>query len=78
MIRPTKHSHPDRTVVYASTVLLRHLMTRRILPFEDAKKYVVDHVVGGDYLFLASLNLLFLLGLISYHTRTDSIEFINL
>lgn len=77
MIRPKKHSHPDRTLVYASTILLRHMMSRRIVSFEEAKKYVSDQVVGGEYLFFPSLNLLFLLGLISYHTKTDSIEFVN-
>jgi hypothetical protein len=77
MLRPTKHSHPDRTTVNASLVMLARVKKQRLVNFSSLRDYVKSHIRGGDALFLPALNFLFLLGLISYHRKTDAIEYIG-
>jgi hypothetical protein len=77
MLRPTKHSHPDRTVINVALVLLARLKTRRLDEYDDLLKYARHAVSGGDVLFLPSLNFLFLMGLVEYHPKTDAIEYVG-
>jgi len=77
MLRPTKHSHPDRTVINVSLLLLVRLRTRRLEDYDSLLKYVKKLVIGGDVLFLPALNFLYLMGLIDYHPKTDSIEYVG-
>jgi hypothetical protein len=75
MLRPTKHSHPDRTVVGIALVLLGRLKSRRLEEYDVLRKYARKAVAGGDVLFLPALNFLFLLGLVEYRPKTDSLEY---
>ena len=75
MLRPTKHSHPDKTVVALSVLLLRRLSQRRVESFDDLR--LVAKSGGSDLLFLPALNLLFVLGLVEYHPKIDSFEYIG-
>jgi hypothetical protein len=75
MLRPTKHSHPDRTVINVALLLLGHLKARRVEEYEKLRKIVKEAVKGGDVLFLPALNFLFLLGRITYLPKTDSLEY---
>jgi hypothetical protein len=75
MLRPTKHSHPDRTVVGAALMLISFLKKRRIEEYGKLRAYIKKNISGGDFLFLPALNLLFLLGLIEYRAKTDAIEY---
>lgn len=77
MLRPTKHSHPDRTVVNVALLMLARLRARRLEEYDTLLKYARNAVSGGDVLFLPSLNFLFLIGLIEYHQKTDSIEYVG-
>ena len=77
MLRPTKHSHPDRTVINVSLLLLTRLKTRRLDDYDSLRKYAKKAVTGGDVLFLPSLNFLYLLGLIDYRPKTDSVEYVG-
>ena len=77
MIKPTKHSHPDKTVVYASFIMLKELRKKRIVSYSDLYQMIKNKVTSGEFLFMTSLNLLFLLGLIEYRLKTDSIEYIE-
>ena len=77
MLRPTKHSHPDRTVVNVSLLLLTRLRKRRLEGYSALRTYVKKAVDGGDVLFLPALNFLFLLGLIEYRPKTDAIEYVG-
>ncbi len=77
MLRPTKHSHPDRTVVNVALLLLKHLRKRRLDRYSALRGYAKKAVAGGDVLFLPALNFLFLLGLIEYRSKTDSIEYVG-
>jgi len=52
MLRPTKHSHPDRTVINVSLLLLARLKARRLDDYDVLRKYAKKNVVGGDVLFL--------------------------
>ena len=77
MLRPTKHSHPDRTVINVSLLLLARLKTRRLEDYDSLRKYAKKAVVGGDVLFLPALNFLFLMGLIDYRPKTDAVEYVG-
>jgi hypothetical protein len=77
MLRPTKHSHPDRTVVGVALVLLGRLKSRRLDEYDALRKFARKAIVGGDVLFLPALNFLFLLGLVEYRPKTDSLEYLG-
>ena len=77
MLRPTKHSHPDRTVINVSLLILARLKTRRVDDYSALRKYAKKSVIGGDVLFLPALNFLFLMGLIDYRPKTDAVEYLG-
>lgn len=77
MLRPSKHAHPDRTVINVSILLLSRLKARRLESFESLRTYTKRTVIGGDVLFLPSLNFLYLIGLIDYRPKTDSVEYLG-
>jgi hypothetical protein len=77
MLRPSKHSHPDRTVINVSMLLLRRLKSRRVEEYEALKKLAKKTVSGGDVLFLPAMNLLYLLGLVEYRPKTDAFEYLG-
>ncbi len=77
MLRPSKHAHPDRTVVNVALLMLTRLRALRLCEYDALRAYVRKSVAGGDVLFLPSLNFLFLLGLIEYHPKTDAIEYVG-
>lgn len=77
MLRPTKHSHPDRTVVHIALLLCVRLRFRRVESFDQLRSYVKNAVGGSDPLFVPALNFLFLLGLITYHVKVDSFEYVG-
>jgi hypothetical protein len=78
MLRPSKHSHPDRTVISVSLLLLARLKARRVDDFEALRKYATKTITGGDVLFLPALNFLYLMGLIDYRPKTDAVEYVGL
>jgi hypothetical protein len=77
MLRPTKHSHPDRTVINVSLLLLARLKLRRLDDYDSLRKYAKKIVVGGDVLFLPALNFLYLMGLVDYRPKTDAVEYVG-
>jgi len=77
MLRPSKHAHPDRTIVNVALLLLARLRSQRLCDYDALLSYARKAVTGGDVLFLPSLNFLFLLGLIEYHPKTDSVEYVG-
>ncbi len=77
MLRPTKHSHPDRTVINVSLLLLARLKMRRLDDYDTLRKYAKKSVLGGDVLFLPALNFLYLMGLIDYRPKTDAVEYVG-
>ncbi len=77
MLKPTKHSHPDRTVIFVSLKLLAKLKKTRLESYEVLRENAKSTVSGGDILFLPALNVLFLLGLIEYWPKTDTVEYVG-
>jgi hypothetical protein len=77
MLRPTKHSHPDRTIVNVSLLLLARLKSRRVDQYVVLRKFAKKGVIGGDVLFLPALNFLYLMGLIEYRPKTDAVEYVG-
>jgi len=76
MLRPTKHSHPDRTVINASTLILAHLKKQRLAGYAELRQLVRHQIPkGADTLFVPALDLLYLLGLLQYHPKTDAFEY---
>ncbi|WP_347710771.1 ABC-three component system middle component 8 [Geothrix sp. SG200] len=77
MLSPSKHSHPDRTVINVAAILLSRLKNRRLEDYGALKRLVKKNVSGGDVLLLPALNLLFLLGLVEYRPKTDAFEYLG-
>ena len=77
MLRPTKHSHPDKTVINISLLLLLRLKKQRVEDYSALLNYAKKSVNGGDVLFLPALNFLFIMGLIDYRPKTDAVEYIG-
>lgn len=77
MLRPSKHSHPDRTVVSMALVLLRRLRDRRLEEYDALLGFARKSVAGAEFLFLPALSFLFLMGLVEYHAKTDSFEYVG-
>ncbi|BBH54118.1 ABC-three component system middle component 8 [Fluviispira sanaruensis] len=77
MLRPSKHSHPDYTVINISFLILKHLKKERIEDYEKLKKIIKKKFNGSNNLFLPSLNFLFLLGLIEYRPKSDTVEYLG-
>ena len=77
MLKPTKHSNPDQTVINVSLLLLVRLKTRRLEEYDTLHGYAKKAVGGGDVLFLPALNFLYLMGLIEYRPKTDALEYVG-
>ena len=77
MLRPTKHTHPDQTVIHLSLKLLKKLKAQRIDDYDNLMQLSKKTIKGGDVLFLPALNFLYLLGLIEYRPKTDAIEYVG-
>lgn len=75
MLRPTKHSHPDQTILNLAAILITRLRTQRLEAYSNLFQLAKKRVVGGDVLFLPAVNFLFLLGLLEYRPKTDSFEY---
>lgn len=77
MIRPSKHNAPDKTLIYASFLILKRLKKSKIVSYEDLLEFIKKEITSGEYLFLPALNFLFLLGLINYQAKNDMIEYVE-
>ena len=74
MLRPTKHSHPDRTVISAVFILLQRLKKQRVEDFTSLRRLLKKNA-GSDALFLPAVNLLYLFGLVEYRPKIDALEY---
>jgi hypothetical protein len=76
MLLPSKHAHPDRTVVAAATFALRELQKRRVVCYDDLKASLERPIgAAADALFLPAVSLLHLLGLVDYQAASDAFEY---
>jgi len=58
-------------------VLLGRLKSRRLEEYDALRNFARKAIAGGDVLFLPTLNFLFLLGLVEYRPKTDSLEYLG-
>ena len=77
MLRPSKHAHPDRTIINVALVLLTRVRAQRLCDYDQLRAFARKAVTGGDVLYLPALNFLYLVGLIEYHAKTDAIEYVG-
>jgi hypothetical protein len=77
MLKPSKHAHPDQTVLNVSLVLLAKLRNERVSSYAELVSISKTKVSGGDVLFMPAVNFLFVLGLVEYRSKTDSFEYIG-
>jgi len=75
---PTKHSHPDKTPIALSIIIIKQLKKNRIERFDDLLEHLEKKNENAKSLFLASINFLYLMGLVEYHQKTDSFEYVGL
>lgn len=76
-IRPNKYTHPDKAIISSSYELLKLLMKKRIVNFNDMQEVVKNYTQAGNTLFLPAISLLYLWGLVEYHPKNDSFEYIG-
>lgn len=77
MLRPSKHSRPDQTVLSAAYLVLNELRKKRIVPYPQCFTLVRQRIEGGEFLFLPAMDFLFLLGLVVYREKVDSFEIVE-
>ncbi|WP_348650667.1 ABC-three component system middle component 8 [Corynebacterium pseudodiphtheriticum] len=77
VLRPTKHSHPDRTVLNVALIALEVLKRKRLEDYDTLRATAKKRVSGGDVLFLPAVNFLYLMGLVEYRPKTDSFEYVG-
>lgn len=77
MLRPTKHSNPKMTVLPVAGQILAHLRRKRTESLATLQQIVTRP--GQEYqpLLVPAIALLFLLGLVKYRRKNDSIEYVG-
>lgn len=75
MIQPSKHSHPDKTLIAVTVTLLKQLRTKRSTQFDELRLHLAKRNPEAASLFLPAIDLLFLLGLVIYRKHNDSFEY---
>jgi len=74
---PTKHSHPDKTTIALAMIIVKRLKKVRIEQYDNLLEFLQKKNSDAKILFLSSMNFLYLMGLIDYHKKTDSFEYVG-
>jgi len=74
---PTKHSHPDKTTIALAMIIVKRLKRVRIEQYDNLLEFLEKKNNDSKTLFLSSINFLYLMGLIDYHKKTDSFEYVG-
>ena len=77
MILPSKHEHPDLTLLTISAVLLKRIKKAKVESLGDLRAILREHRPEADPMLMPALFLLYLLGLIEYHPKTDTIAYVR-
>ena len=75
---PTKHSHPDKTTLALAVIIIKRLKKVRIEEYDKLLEFLQRKNSSAKSLFLSSMNFLYLMGLVNYHKKTDSFEYVGL
>jgi len=78
MIKPAKHLNLQVCVVRIAAIILAHLKRRRVENCATLLQKVIDRA-GPDaqVWFLPALDLVYLLGRLEYHPKTDAFEYVS-
>ncbi len=74
---PTKHSHPDKTTIALAMIIVKRLKKVRIEQYDNLLEFLQKKNSDAKTLFLSSMNFLYIMGLIDYHKKTDSFEYVG-
>lgn len=77
MLKPTKFSHPDKTVIAVAAIILGELSKKRVMKYDELFRQLKKACEGVESLFLPAINLLYLLGAIEYRKKIDSFEYVG-
>jgi len=77
MIRAAKHLNLNTCILRASSRLLAKLQAERLCSSGALRCSLADLGPDADVLFLPTLHFLYLLGRVEYHTKTDSVEYLQ-
>lgn len=77
MIEPNKHANPDQTIIGVAALLLKTLSSKGVEKYDRLEEIVDSKIDGGKYLFLPAMNLLYLLGAVDYHKKSDVFEYLG-
>lgn len=72
-----KHADPNKSVLAVSARILKILRKKRAESFIVLSEKLERENSGAKLLLPLALNLLFLLGLVEYRPKTDSIEYVG-
>lgn len=75
MLRPNKHSDPDKTTIFLSAIIIKYMESKKVSSYSDLFKHCTGREPGSNQLFIPALNLVFLLGKIEYIPKNDLIEY---
>lgn len=74
---PTKHSHPDKTILAAAFLITKRLKKNRVSKYDELLTHLKKINDEGDYLFIPAINFLYLVGILTYHPKNDSFEYVG-
>ncbi|WP_083266763.1 ABC-three component system middle component 8 [Arthrobacter sp. U41] len=77
MLIPNKHSHPDRTPIAVAVTLLPQVRRKRSVPFNELRDFLKGRMPEGDFLFGSAMDVLYLLGLVEYRSKSDLFEYVG-
>lgn len=75
MLKPSKHTEIDHTLLAVSATVLRHMRHKQIESYVAVRDLVRKQSFTNDVLFVPALNFLFALGLVDYRPKADILEY---
>ena len=78
MLIPQKHMNLELSTIRVTSILIELFKTNKIVSYDFTLKYL-ENILGkkAKYIFIDSLNILFLMGKINYDSKKDSIIFLE-
>ena len=78
MLTPSKHLDLDRSAIRVASEVLAELRRRRVIEYDSVVRLIKRRANDdGDAIVAPALSLLFLLGRIEYHAKTDAFEYLQ-
>ncbi len=77
MLKPSKHTELDQTVIAVSATILRHMRKTQVESYEVVRGLLRESSLANDPLFVPALGFLFMLGLVDYRPKADIIEYVG-